>query len=100
MNAEQREVIQLKLKKANALLNEADILFQNKFYATVINRLYYSCFHATRALLVTKTFFQKHTAALFTSFIFTSFSPKILIRHRRPFLVGSCRKELKKIIPM
>lgn len=30
MNAEQREVIQLKLKKANALLNEADILFQKQ----------------------------------------------------------------------
>ena len=59
MNAEQREVIQLKLKKANALLNEADILYQNKFYATVINRLYYGCFHATKALLVTKNIFPK-----------------------------------------
>ena len=59
MNSEQREVIQLKLKKAKGLLNESDILFQNRFYATVINRLYYSCFHATKALLVTKNIFPK-----------------------------------------
>ena len=52
MNAEQRQSIQLKLRKAKALLSEADILFQNKFYSTVINRLYYSCFHATKAILL------------------------------------------------
>ena len=59
MNAEQRQVVQLKLKKAKALLSEADILFQNKFYATVINRLYYSCFHATKGLLLTKDIIPK-----------------------------------------
>ena len=59
MNAEQRQVIRLKLKKAKALLSEADILLQNKFYATVINRLYYSCFHATKALLLTKDIIPK-----------------------------------------
>ena len=31
MNAEQWQVIRLKLKKAKALLSEADILLQNKF---------------------------------------------------------------------
>jgi uncharacterized protein (UPF0332 family) len=46
--------IKLKLQKANALLGEAEVLMQNKFYATVINRLYYGCFHATKALLLTK----------------------------------------------
>jgi len=59
MNAEQKLAIQLKLKKAKALLDEADVLFQNRFYATVINRLYYSCFHATNALLLTKNMIPK-----------------------------------------
>jgi uncharacterized protein (UPF0332 family) len=59
MSEEQRQSIELKLKKAKALLSEADILFQNKFYATVINRLYYSCFHATKSLLLTKNIIPK-----------------------------------------
>ena len=32
----------------------AGVLMDNQFYATVINRLYYGCFHATKALLLTK----------------------------------------------
>ncbi len=51
---EKEQVISLKLKKARALLSEVDIQLQNHFYATAINRLYYSCFHATKALLLTK----------------------------------------------
>jgi uncharacterized protein (UPF0332 family) len=54
MNDERELAIKLKLQKATALINEADVLMQNKFYATVINRLYYGCFHATKALLLTK----------------------------------------------
>lgn len=51
---EMEKVIALKLKKARALLSEVDIQLQNHFYDTAINRLYYSCFHATKALLLTK----------------------------------------------
>lgn len=47
------------MKKARSFLNEADILLANKFYATVINRLYYCCFHATKALLLTKDIIPK-----------------------------------------
>ena len=37
---ENRELaINLKLKKARAMLSEAEVLMQNKFYITVINRL-------------------------------------------------------------
>lgn len=59
MNEEKLKVIELKLKKARSFLNEADILLENKFYTTVINRLYYSCFHATKALLLTKDLIPK-----------------------------------------
>lgn len=46
--------VRLKLLKAASLLAEANVLMQHQFYATVINRLYYACFHATKALLLTK----------------------------------------------
>lgn len=54
MSDNREQAIKLKLQKANALLGEAEVLMQNKFYAIVINRLYYGCFHATKALLLTK----------------------------------------------
>ncbi|MDX2045477.1 MAG: HEPN domain-containing protein [Chitinophagaceae bacterium] len=38
----------------DARLKALQLKLQNKFYATVINRLYYSCFHATKALLLLK----------------------------------------------
>ena len=43
--------IQLKLAKANSLLAEVDVLVHHKFYMTAINRLYYGCFHVTKALI-------------------------------------------------
>jgi len=51
---EKEEAITLKLKKADALMSEIPVLLQNKFYETAINRIYYSCFHATKALLLKK----------------------------------------------
>jgi uncharacterized protein (UPF0332 family) len=57
------DAIRLKLKKARSFMNEVDFLVNSKFYLTAINRLYYSCFHATKALLLTKDLVQKHIAA-------------------------------------
>lgn len=51
--------IQLKLAKAKNLLAEVDILVHHKFYMTAINRLYYGCFHVTKALLLTKDLIPK-----------------------------------------
>ncbi len=48
------ESIKQKLQKAKTLLAETDVLMEHKFYNTVINRLYYACFYATKALLLTK----------------------------------------------
>ena len=46
--------IKLKIDKAKVLMNEVEILIENNFYNTAVSRLYYSCFHVTRALLLTK----------------------------------------------
>lgn len=54
-----QEVINLKLKKAKSLFAETDVLMANKFYTTTINRLYYSCFYATSAFILTKGYSPK-----------------------------------------
>jgi len=51
--------IRLKIVKASSLLTEIDVLIQHHFYATAVNRLYYACFHATKALLLTKDLIPK-----------------------------------------
>jgi len=51
--------IKLKLTKARSLLAEVDVLMQYQFYNAAINRLYYSCFHATKALLLTRDLVPK-----------------------------------------
>ena len=51
--------IQLKLAKAKSLFAEVEVLMKHHFYITAINRLYYSCFHATKALLLTKDLIPK-----------------------------------------
>ncbi|WEK38149.1 MAG: HEPN domain-containing protein [Candidatus Pseudobacter hemicellulosilyticus] len=63
----------LKLKKAHALLKEVQVLLDHAFYTTAINRLYYSCFHVTKALLLTRDLIPKtHSgvvSALHKSFV-------------------------------
>ncbi len=51
--------IKNKMGKAIALMNEVDTLMQNAFYTTAVSRLYYSCFHVTKALLLTKDLIPK-----------------------------------------
>jgi hypothetical protein len=48
--------IQLKLSKAKILLTEVDVILEHHFYITAVNRLYYSCYHATKALLLTNDY--------------------------------------------
>lgn len=46
--------IRVKLAKANALLGEVPMLINFKYHTTAITRMYYCCFHATKALLLTQ----------------------------------------------
>ena len=61
-----KEAIQLKLAKAQSFMDEVDFLIGNKFYVTAINRLYYSCYHATKALLLTKDLVPKTHSGVIT----------------------------------
>ncbi|MEP6582937.1 MAG: HEPN domain-containing protein [Ginsengibacter sp.] len=53
------ETIKLKISKALSIFPEVKVLMENKFYTTAISRLYYSCFHATKAILLTKDLMPK-----------------------------------------
>lgn len=64
--SKKEKAILLKMKMAEAFMNEVSTLIHNKFYNTAINRLYYSCYHATRALLLTKDFAPKTHKGLVT----------------------------------
>lgn len=48
------------------MLAEVDALMQLGFYATVVNRLYYACFHATKALLLSKEIIPKTHSGVVT----------------------------------
>src|SRR4051812_40377451 len=53
------ELIQLELQHANTALSEAELLMQNSFYNGAVSRMYYACYHATSALLLTKNIAPK-----------------------------------------
>ncbi len=59
--------VKLKVNKAKALMNEVEILLENKFYNNAINRIYYSCYHATKALLLTIDITPKTHSGLISS---------------------------------
>lgn len=47
-------MIEYRLERAHSTLDEADLLYKNGYYNTAINRLYYACFYATIALLLSR----------------------------------------------
>lgn len=61
---DQKEIIRLKIEKAKSIMGEVSVQIQNHFYITAINRLYYSCYHATKALLLTKNLVSKTHAGV------------------------------------
>jgi uncharacterized protein (UPF0332 family) len=46
---------------------EVNVQIEHHFYTTAINRLYYSCFHATKALLLTKDLVPKTHSGVVSS---------------------------------
>jgi len=55
MNPQERlELVEYRINKAKETLKEVDVLIENKFWSTSVNRLYYTCYYAVIALLVKK----------------------------------------------
>lgn len=47
-----QDIVAYRLCKANQLLHDVDVLFENELWNSTINRMYYACFHAVSALLI------------------------------------------------
>lgn len=47
-----QDIVVYRLRKANQLLHDVDILIDNELWNSTINRMYYACFHAVSALLI------------------------------------------------
>ena len=45
------ELVEYRLRRAKETVNELDVLVQNKFWNTAVNRMYYACFYSVTALL-------------------------------------------------
>jgi hypothetical protein len=56
MTAEEHILVNYRLQRAREALDEAKILFDRGHLNTYVNRLYYACFYAASALLLTKGF--------------------------------------------
>ena len=56
MTPEEQALVRYRLERANEALDEAELLFESGHLHTYVNRLYYACFYAVSALLVTKGF--------------------------------------------
>jgi uncharacterized protein (UPF0332 family) len=54
MKEETRILITYRLERARESLEEAGILLEHEYGNTFVNRLYYACFYAVSALLLTK----------------------------------------------
>ena len=54
MKEETRILVMYRLERARESLEEAGILLEREYGNTFVNRLYYACFYAVSALLLTK----------------------------------------------
>jgi len=51
---ERKDLVKYRLEKARNAFAEVPVLITNQFYGTAMNRLYYTCFYAATALLVSE----------------------------------------------
>ncbi|MGD0078384.1 MAG: HEPN domain-containing protein [Sedimentisphaerales bacterium] len=81
MTEEKRALVEYRLGRARETLNEAKILFDAGKMNAYVNRLYYACFYAVSALLLTRNFStSKHgylRSLLHREFIKTGLIPKV-----------------------
>jgi len=81
MTPEEQTLVQYRLERAHEALDEAKMLFEAGHLHTYVNRLYYACFYAMSALLLTKGLStSKHThlrALLHREFIRTGSIPAL-----------------------
>jgi len=65
---ERAEYAKLRIESANKTLQAAEILAQNGFWNSAVNRLYYSVFYAVNALLVCNDVYTQTHSGMRTQF--------------------------------
>jgi len=85
MTKEERALIEYRVERARETLGEARIMFDAGRINTYVSRLYYACFYAVSALLLTRNFStSKHgylRSLMHREFVKTGLIPKDLSRH-------------------
>jgi uncharacterized protein (UPF0332 family) len=85
MTKEERALIEYRMKRARETLDEAKMLFDGRHLNAYVNRLYYACFYAVSALLLTRDFStSKHgylRSLMHREFVKTGLIPKNMGTH-------------------
>jgi len=85
MTKEERALIEYRMERARETLDEAKIMFDAGRINAYVNRLYYACFYAVSALLLTRDFStSKHgylRSLMHREFVKTGLIPKKLGTH-------------------
>ena len=85
MTEEEKALVAYRMKRAHEAIDEAKILFEAEHINLYVNRLYYACFYAVSALLLTRNFStSKHgylRSLMHREFVKTGLIPKELGGH-------------------
>jgi len=85
MTKEERALIEYRMERARETFDEAKMLFDGGHLNAYVNRLYYACFYAVSALLLTRDFStSKHgylRSLMHQEFVKTGLIPKDLGTH-------------------
>jgi hypothetical protein len=85
MTKEKRALIEYRMERAHETLDEAKIMFDAGRINAYVNRLYYACFYAVSALLLTRNFStSKHgylRSLMHREFVKTGLMPKSIGKH-------------------
>jgi uncharacterized protein (UPF0332 family) len=85
MTKEEKALIAYRMERAHEAIEEARMLFDTGHFNAYVNRLYYACFYAVSALLLTKKIStSKHgylRSFMHREFVKTGLIPKELGRH-------------------
>ncbi len=85
MTKEERALVEYRMKRARETLDEAKMLFDVRHLNAYVNRLYYACFYAVSALLLTRDFStSKHgylRSLMHREFVKTGLIPKNMGTH-------------------
>ncbi len=68
MRDEQRQEIHLHIENAEEMLDVVQIMLDNDFYTSTVNRAYYAVFYAANALLITKNVASRKDSGVISFF--------------------------------